>query len=41
MTHPPISCEKSLEGSYWRVGTFTHSIAGATRGVNSMTKMLM
>lgn len=27
MTHPPISCEKSFESSYWRVGTFTYSLA--------------
>ncbi len=40
MTHPPISCEKSLEGSCWRVGTFDYSIADAADRVNSITKML-
>lgn len=40
MTHPPISCEKSLEGSCRRVGTFNYIIAGDAGGVNSITKML-
>lgn len=34
MTHPPISCEKSFESSYWRVGTFTDIIAIPSAYVN-------
>lgn len=34
MTHPPISCEKSFESSYWRVGTFTKMIPSLWTIVN-------
>ena len=38
MTHPPISCEKSLEGSCWQVGTFTSIIDDDSKNVNKKRK---
>lgn len=35
MTHPPISCEKSFESSYWRVGTFTYSLLDTVHEVKA------
>lgn len=41
MTHPPISCEKSFESSYWRVGTFTYFISNHSAYVNVKSSIIL
>lgn len=40
MTHPPISYEKSLESSYWRVGTFAYSLSNVRSAVNNSSLLV-